>query len=127
MDHQLRVEAVEAAQSLLQHYKAAHPEWTNDRTPVDDIAAWLGLSVETFHPNDYPPGTYGFLEPGEDLVWLCRDLSSSLRRFTLAHELGHARLHRAAGKEKQWYHGSTIAASPTPALSVPELSREDPC
>src|SRR5437870_10437572 len=39
----------------------------------------------------------------------------------------YAMLHRDAGKEKQWYHGSTVAASPIPALSVPELSREDPC
>src|SRR5436305_1555531 len=116
-----------AARGLLQAYSAEHPGWVDDRTPVDDLVSWLGLEVGTFHPNDYPQGTYGFLEPGEDLIWLCRDLSSSLRRFTLAHELGHAKLHRDAGKEKQWYHGSTAAASPTPASSVPELSREDPC
>src|SRR5256714_14656894 len=118
--------AIAAARELLQGYKAEHLGWIDDRTPVGDLVSWLGLEVETFHPNDYPQGTYGFLEPGEDLIWLCRDLSSSLHRFTLAHELGHAMLHRDAGKEKQWYHGSTPAASPTPALSVPELSREDP-
>jgi DNA helicase-2/ATP-dependent DNA helicase PcrA len=127
MDDRTRATAVAAARELLQDYKAEHPGWTDDTTPVDDLVSWLDIEVETFHPNDYPPGTYGFLEPGENLIWLCRDLSSSLRRFTLAHELGHAKLHRDAGKGKQWYHGSTVAASPTPALSVPELSREDPC
>src|SRR5438105_6259949 len=119
--------AVEAARELLQGYKAEHLGWTDDRTPVDDVVSWLGLEVETFHPNDYPQGTYGFLEPGEALICLCRDLSSSLRRFTLAHELGHAILHRDTGEGKQWYHWSRLAASFTPTLSVPELSREDPC
>ena len=82
--------AATAARELLQGYKEKHLGWTDDRTPVGDLVSWLGLEVETFHPNDYPQGTYGFLEPGEDLIWLCRDLSSSLHRFTLAHELGHA-------------------------------------
>src|ERR1051326_6289280 len=117
-----------AARGLLQAYRAEHPGWVDDRTPVDDLVSWLGLEVGTFHPNDYPQGTYGFLEPGGDLIWLCRDLSSSLRRFTLAHELGHAVLHRDAGYGKQWYQASRVGASPaTTFLKVAELSREDPC
>jgi DNA helicase-2/ATP-dependent DNA helicase PcrA len=117
--------ATVAARELLQDYKAEHPGWTDERTPVDDVVSWLGLEVETFHPNDYPQGTYGFLEPGEDLIWLCRDLSSSLHRFTLAHELGHAVLHRDGDYGKQW---SRVGTSPTPTFQgVPELSREDPC
>src|SRR5712691_6117320 len=117
--------AVEAARELLQGYKAEHLGWTDDRTPVGDLVSWLGLEVETFHPNDYPQGTYGFLEPGEDLIWLCRDLSFSLHRFTLAHELGHAVLHRDGDYGKQW---SRVGTSPTPTFQkVPELSREDPC
>src|SRR2546421_4114369 len=122
--------AVEAARELLQGYKAEHLGWTDDRTPVGDLVSWLGLEVETFHPNDYPQGTYGFLEPGEDLIWLCRDLSSSLHRFTLAHELGHAVLHRDADYGKQWSRVGTsrVGTSPTPTFQmVPELSREDPC
>src|SRR5712691_4470734 len=120
--------AVEAARELLQGYKAEHLGWTDDRTPVGDLVSWLGLEVETFHPNDYPQGTYGFLEPGEDLIWLCRDLSSSLHRFTLAHELGHAVLHRDADYGKQWSRVGEARQSPTPTfLGVPELSREDPC
>ncbi len=128
MDDQTRATAtaaVEAARELLQGYKAEHLGWTDDRTPVGDLVSWLGLEVETFHPNDYPKGTYGFLEPGEDLIWLCRDLSSSLHRFTLAHELGHAVLHRDADYGKQW---SRVGTSPTPTFQgVLELSREDPC
>src|SRR5712691_6447090 len=116
--------AIMAARELLQGYKAQHLGWIVDRTPVDDLVSWLGLEVETFHPNDYPQGTYGFLEPGEDLIWLRRDLSFSLHRFTLAHELGHAVLHRDGDYGKQW---SRVGTSPTPTLRVPELSREDPC
>src|SRR2546421_754041 len=129
MDDRTRAKAtaatVEAARELLQGYKAEHTGWTVDRTPVDDVVSWLGLEVETFHPNHYPQGTYGFLEHGEDLIWLCRDLSSSLHRFTLAHELGHAVLHRDGDYGKQW---SRVGTSPTPTFQgVPELSREDPC
>jgi len=131
MDDRMRetaTAAVVAARELLQGYKAEHPGWTDDRTPVGDLVSWLGLEVETFHPNDYPQGTYGFLEPGEDLIWLCRDLSSSLHRFTLAHELGHAVLHRDADYGKQWHQASRVGTSPTPTFQgVPELSREDPC
>src|SRR2546423_6396324 len=122
--------ATMAARELLQGYKEKHLGWTDDRTPVGDLVSWLGLEVETFHPNDYPQGTYGFLEPGEDLIWLCRDLSSSLHRFTLAHELGHAVLHRNADYGKQWSRVGTsrVGTSPTPTFQmVPELSREDPC
>src|SRR5438876_4887779 len=131
MDDRTRAKAtaatVESARELLQGYKGEHLGWTDDRTPVDDVVSWLGLEVETFHPNDYPQGTYGFLEPGEDLIWLCRDLSSSLHRFTLAHELGHAVLHRDADYGKQWHQASRVGTSPTPTLRGPELSREDPC
>ena len=83
MDDRIRTTAVAAARQLLQRYRAVHPQWSDDCTPVDDIVAWLGLYVETFHPYDYPQGTYGFLEPNEDLIWLCRDLPETLRRFTL--------------------------------------------
>src|SRR5713226_4652161 len=124
--------AIVAARELLEGYKEKHPGWTDDRTPVGDLVSWLGLEVETFHPNDYPQGTYGFLEPGEDLIWLCRDLSSSLHRFTLAHELGHAVLHRDGDYGKQWHQASRVGTSrvgtsPTPTFKVPQLSREDTC
>src|SRR5207248_8737701 len=119
--------AVEAARELVQGYKAEHLGWTVDRTPVGDLVSWLGLEVETFHPNDYSKGTYGCLEPGEDLIWLCRDVSSSLHRFTLAHELGHAVLHRDDDYGKQWSRVGEARRTPIPILKVPELTREDPC
>jgi ATP-dependent DNA helicase UvrD/PcrA len=104
MDERTRYEAEqarEAARQLLSAYRMAHPRWNSDRTPVDEIAAWLDLDIATFHPDDHPRGTYGFLEPEERLVWLCRDLSPTLRRFTLAHELGHAVLHRSVDEHAQ--------------------------
>ncbi len=112
MDDQVRSEAVVTARQLLQRFKAQHPEWTDDKTPVDELVMWYGLEVATFHPDDQPQGTYGWLEPGEDLIWLCRGLPETLRRFTLAHELGHAVLHRHADQQQ---------------LHLPEPSRDDPC
>lgn len=110
MEDHIRTEAVAAARQLLHRFKAQHPAWTDDRTPIDELVSWYGLEVVTFHADDQPPGTYGWLEPGEDLVWLCRNLPGTLRRFTLAHELGHAALHRYAGQQQE-----------------PQLSHDDPC
>ena len=94
MDERRRAEVVATARQLLTSFQDENPEWMDDRTPIDDLVAWYGLHVETFHPSDHPRGTYGFLESGEDLIWLCRGLPQTFRRFTLAHELGHAILHR---------------------------------
>ncbi len=101
MDDRMAAEAVMAARQLLNSFKEAHPDWGDDKTPVDAVVSWYGLEVTTFHPGDQPQGTYGWLEPGEALVWLCRDLPETLSRFTLAHELGHAVLHRSRGKQQQ--------------------------
>ncbi len=112
MDDRMHSEAVATARQLLQRFKADHPEWTDDKTPVDELVTWYGLEVATFHPDDQPQGTYGWLEPGEDLIWLCRGLPETLRRFTLAHELGHAVLHRHADQAH---------------LPEAKLSRDDLC
>jgi superfamily I DNA/RNA helicase/CRISPR/Cas system-associated exonuclease Cas4 (RecB family) len=128
MDDQIRQAAVAAARHLLLLYKAEHPAWTDTRTPVDDLVCWAGLQVETFHATDYPQGTYGFLESGENLIWLCRTLPESLRRFTLAHELGHAALHSNNSLTHLLFRESWQAASlPSTLQFQPELSREDPC
>ncbi|GAC1342727.1 MAG: UvrD-helicase domain-containing protein [Ktedonobacteraceae bacterium] len=124
MDDRIRATAVAAARQLLLRYRDEHPVWTDDTTPIEHIVAWLGLQVETFHPHDYPQGTYGFLEPHEDLIWLCRDLVASLRRFTLAHELGHAVLHRSQTQPQAWY---AFSADEYTAAGVAELSAQDPC
>lgn len=89
----MRLETVEAARDVLRRFRLEHSNWQDDQTPVETIAEWLGCEIATFHPHDYPVGTYGFLEPGEQLIWLCRDLTTTLHRFTLAHELGHVILH----------------------------------
>ncbi len=96
MDERIKAEAIAAARQLLQRFRAAYPDWTDEYTPVDALVEWYGLYVETFAPDDYPAGTFGYLEDNEDLIWLNRGLMETLRRFTLAHELGHAVLHRAS-------------------------------
>jgi DNA helicase-2/ATP-dependent DNA helicase PcrA len=85
-----------AARQLLARYEAAHSEQGDSLapTPIEALIAWLGLAVEQFNPLDYPPGTLGWLEPGEELIWLALHLDAPVRRFTLAHELGHWVLHR---------------------------------
>jgi len=118
MDVSRRVEAVEAARDLLRRFREAHPNWQDDQTPLEAIANWLSCDIATFHPDDYPAGTYGFVEPGELLIWLCRDLPTTLHRFTLAHELGHVLLHS---------HIPTGHDLPAHALNVVEVSPDDPC
>jgi len=122
MDDRMRTLAAGAAYQLLESFKRDHPQWTDDKTPLDELTLWLGLEVTTFHPDDYPQGTYGFLEPGENLVWLRRDLPETLRRFTLAHELGHAILHRQIG-----YRHITFNPPQPGQESEQGMSREDPC
>lgn len=92
----LREQAVAVARLLLACYRDQYPTWESDCTPIDELVAWLGLDVATFHPDDQPAGTFGFVDEEGDPIWLCRDLSETLRRFTLAHELGHAALHNDA-------------------------------
>lgn len=64
--------------------------------PLDALVAELGLTVASFDERLHP-GVLGYLEPGEDLIFLRADLTETMRRFTLAHELGHALLHRRSG------------------------------
>ncbi len=61
---------------------------------IDAVARRLGYVVVSFQP-EARPGVLGYLEPnpGEPLLWFRKDLSPVERLFTLAHELGHARLH----------------------------------
>src|SRR6266567_143133 len=119
-------EAREIAHQLLQAYRQQHPQWKSDKAPLDELTSWLGLEVETFRVDDYPTGTYGFLEPQENLIWLRRDLPPTLRRFTLAHELGHAILHRKASQRVQPLFDTIRANLPT-HLSDQGASPEDPC
>jgi DNA helicase-2/ATP-dependent DNA helicase PcrA len=125
MDDRIRAAAEAAARQLLLRYKEDSQRWLDDKTPLDDIADWLGIQVVTFHPDDYPTGTYGFLEPGEDLIWLCRDLPQALRRFTLAHEIGHAVLHRAT--DGHLGRPLPVDVEVAELAGMPELSPADPC
>ncbi|HTI14148.1 MAG TPA: UvrD-helicase domain-containing protein [Dictyobacter sp.] len=131
MDTALRVMVEAAAQLVLEQYRQTHPTWIDDKTPIDDIAQWLGLEVTTFHSADYPIGTYGFTDADEDenLIWLCRDLPETFHRFTLAHEIGHALLHCQSGQRLLDLspHFHELISRQNSRSVLPEPSREDPC
>src|SRR6266566_2220656 len=122
MENKIKALAAETAHQLLQRFRESHPWWIDDRTPLDDLAAWLDLKITTFHPDDHPEGTYGFLDAGENLVWLRRYLPEGIHRFTLAHEIGHAVLHRQLGHQ----HISFRLAQSVAVLDQGALY-EDPC
>ncbi|HEX6819695.1 MAG TPA: UvrD-helicase domain-containing protein, partial [Ktedonobacterales bacterium] len=94
MEDLLRARLV--ASHLLHWWRERSSTASSVATPLEELAAALGLEVATFAP-ELHPGTLGFLEPGEDLIFLRAGLSEPVRRFTLAHELGHALLHRSSG------------------------------
>jgi DNA helicase-2/ATP-dependent DNA helicase PcrA len=85
-----------AAAALLRWLEHLSGPWQGDRVPVDALVAAIGLDVARFSPALHP-GTLGYLEPGEELIFLRAGLAEPVRRFTLAHELGHAVLHRTDG------------------------------
>lgn len=61
--------------------------------PLEAVVGDLGVAVEYFAA-ERTPGTLGYLDTEDDLIWLNDGLSEAVERFTLAHELGHWRLHR---------------------------------
>jgi superfamily I DNA/RNA helicase/Zn-dependent peptidase ImmA (M78 family)/CRISPR/Cas system-associated exonuclease Cas4 (RecB family) len=69
----------------------------SEATPIDALAERLGLDVALFPPQGRRTQTLGWLEPGENLIFLRDGLPEPVRRFTLAHEIGHAVLHRPGG------------------------------
>ncbi|HKT39616.1 MAG TPA: UvrD-helicase domain-containing protein, partial [Ktedonobacterales bacterium] len=93
-DEATRIER--AAAALLRWFEQHNGPWQGDRVPVDALVAAIGLDVARFS-SALHPGTLGFLEPGEELIFLRSGLAEPVRRFTLAHELGHAVLHRTDG------------------------------
>jgi len=93
-DETTRIER--AAAALLSWLEQRNGPWQGDRVPVDALVAAIGLDVARF-PAALHPGTLGYLEPGEELIFLRSGLAEPVRRFTLAHELGHAVLHRTDG------------------------------
>ena len=133
MDYDTQSSAENTARLLLDEYRLTHPQWRDDRTPIDEIVHWSGLQIETFHPDDYEVGVHGFVDPDEDerLIWLRRDLPEAFRRFTLAHELGHVILHCHGNA---WFQQLVQQAPINPSQPLrasgpilPEPSRTDPC
>jgi ATP-dependent DNA helicase UvrD/PcrA len=99
--------------------------------PVDDLAVQLGLVVLPFHPETRRSGTLGWLEPGEDIVFLRDGIAEPIRRFTLAHELGHFVLHRQHQSERDSLEDENALAlcdgadldSPLDGLAADEVLR----
>ena len=127
MDEQMRNMAEETARLVLRRFRAVFSKWRDDRTPVDDLVKWLGLQLETFHPENLP-GTYGYVDPDENehLIWLCRGLPETMRRFTLAHELGHVLLHGTPSSHMNALLGDIPAIVTTQDYAFTPSS-EDPC
>ncbi|GAC1431281.1 MAG: UvrD-helicase domain-containing protein [Ktedonobacteraceae bacterium] len=128
MDERMRTMAEAAARRVVQRFRTAFPVWSDDQTPIDDVVMWLGLQVETFHAESRPEGTYGYVDPDENehLIWLCRGLPETTRRFTLAHELGHALLHCATTSHIHTVLGDILTTIATQdATRTP--SNEDHC
>jgi DNA helicase-2/ATP-dependent DNA helicase PcrA len=127
VDYAMDDSAEYAARLILNAYRIAHPQWTSEKIPIDDLVQWMGLTIGTFHPDDYPPGVYGYVDSDEDedLIWLRRDLAETFRRFTLAHELGHAVLHCHGVDRLALFRQQTPSVLNLPDLPGP--SRVDPC
>lgn len=85
-----------AAARLLTWFHQQTPISDDTPLPLDTLAERLGIAVSAFSPV-LIPDTLGYLEPGEDIIFLRAGLPEAVRRFTLAHELGHAALHRRKG------------------------------
>ncbi|MBV9614396.1 MAG: UvrD-helicase domain-containing protein, partial [Ktedonobacteraceae bacterium] len=131
MDTGMRLMVEEAARLLLQRFRQEYECASEDRTPLDELINWLGLRIGTFHPDDEPEGTYGYVDPdeSENLIWLCRDLPETFRRFTLAHELGHVVLHCHSNERVQYLLGdlTTSIRLYDEQQRTPAVSHEDPC
>ncbi len=128
MDEQMRYlrrEAEEVARSVGRSFREAFPHWLDDCVPIDEVATWLGLHVESFHAESRPAGIYGYVDPDENerLIWLRRGLLDPIRRFTLAHELGHALLHCPPTPQMNTLLGNATMITATEEYVV---SRADP-
>src|SRR5438876_9361088 len=131
MDTGMRLMAEEAAHQLLRRFRQEYSLAEEDRTQLDELVNWLGLRIGTFHPDDEPEGTYGYVDPdeSENLIWLCRDLPETFRRFTLAHELGHVILHCHSNERIQALLGNLKDSirQYDEQQHTPALSHADPC
>jgi len=85
------------------------------RLDIERVVQRLGIRIAKLSPA-LRPGVLGYLEPGENLIFLRVNLPRPVWRFTLAHEIGHAALHRAWGLAAALARGEplTTGVSSTP-------------
>jgi DNA helicase II / ATP-dependent DNA helicase PcrA len=115
---------IAAARLLTWLAEREHRVWS-EATPLEPLAAHLGLDVALFHPSARHAQTLGWLEPGENLIYLRQGLSEPVRRFTLAHEIGHALLHRADGLDALKPTGIAEAEFADQAAEDPDCAGAD--
>ncbi|HEX8731146.1 MAG TPA: UvrD-helicase domain-containing protein, partial [Ktedonobacterales bacterium] len=96
------------AARLVAWLREREPFPTDAPLPIETLLARLDLLVSPFDPRLFP-NTLGYLEPGEDVIFVRAGLTEAARRFTLAHELGHVALHRRAGQAAEV--GGTLGGS----------------
>lgn len=80
----------ETAESLLDEYKVTS-------APVNPqlLANALGLTVSYVHFNDdLKDKLFGFIDLDDRKIFVNHDIKNSEKLFTIAHELGHFKLHR---------------------------------
>lgn len=87
-----------AASRLLRQLASESRDAESLATPLDLLAERLGVDVAAFNPDTRRDGILGWLEPGDNLIYLRDGLPEASRRFTLAHELGHFVLHRPSSE-----------------------------
>ncbi|HLZ20783.1 MAG TPA: ATP-dependent helicase [Ktedonobacterales bacterium] len=90
-------------------------------TPLDTLAERLGVDVLLFNPEAQRHGVLGWLEPGENVIYLRTGLPRPIRQFTLAHELGHYVLHRR--NDTTASYSAELSGSDAP----PDLSAREDC
>lgn len=110
------------------HDAAAGPALRPGPIPLDELAQRLGIRIASFNPATRP-GVQGYLEPGENIIFLSAHQPEAVRRFTLAHELGHAALHRSWGLTAAIANGVVDAqGAPTSDISLtPDATLSEGC
>lgn len=116
---------MEAIERLAGEFLAAIPEYVWDGTtlplPIEDITdSFAGLLVRDVEDLRAAPGApqleqgqalSGLLLPALGEIWVNAEEARqwpARRRFTIAHELGHWRLHRGAGEQPVFCRSGSI-------------------
>jgi hypothetical protein len=133
---------MEAIERLAEAFLAGVPTyvWDGEKLPVpveDIVDTHIGLLVRDVDDLGRAPGApeldqgqtlSGLLLPALGEIWVNADEARqwpARRRFTIAHELGHWRLHRGADEHAVFCRSTTIASDDTDARArIPAVEDE---